>query len=200
MTFWIPGTEILWCYGDPGSDFVTPMRVVRDDAEALVAWLPMGTPVRKLVRDDGQELRAVMAERFTAPRRQVLGTWTGSSVLRIYRPGEGWSSWAFFDGASGQFEGWYLNVEEAHRRGPRETRSRDQVVDLWVEPTGEIVRKDVDELELAVAQGRYTQQQADELMITLAAAERAVLAGGSPFDQGWETFVPDPCWPLPALA
>lgn len=61
------------------------------------------------------------------------------------------------------------------------------------------MRKDVDELELAVAQGRYTQQQADELMITLAAAERAVLAGGSSFDQGWEAFAPDSSWPLPTL-
>lgn len=199
MSYWSPGTEINWCYGDPGMDVVTPMRVIRDDAEALIAWLPAGTPIRTVVRADGQNLRAVMSERFTAPRRQIQSTWSDNSVLRIYRPEEDWSSWAFFDGPSGQFKGWYLNIEEPHRRGPRETRSRDLVVDLWVDANGQANRKDLDELELAVAQGRFSCRQATDLIDKLAEAEQAVRAGVAPFNQGWETFTPDPDWPVPTL-
>lgn len=46
MTFWDPGTQIRWCYGEAGSDFVNPMTVVRDDEAALVAsgWAVPGPP------------------------------------------------------------------------------------------------------------------------------------------------------------
>ncbi|MFC6715268.1 hypothetical protein [Branchiibius cervicis] len=62
-----------------------------------------------------------------------------------------------------------------------------------------MTRKDVDELELAVVQGRFTRQQADELIEKLVEAEEVVRAGAAPFNQGWETFAPDPDWPVPTL-
>lgn len=65
--FWPAGTVIRWCYGGPGADFVTPVRVLSDGPEALVAWLPAGTPVLRMVRADGRELRAERAGAFTAP-------------------------------------------------------------------------------------------------------------------------------------
>jgi hypothetical protein len=200
MEFWSPGTEIMWRYGEPGLDFAAPMRVVSDDECALVAWLPMGTPVLKLVRADGRDLRAERSDAFTASRRQVESVWAQYSVLRVYQPGRWWSVWIFFAGASGAFEGWYVNIEDPHVRHGRTTRSRDHVLDVWVEPNRSVERKDEDELVLAVEQGRYTQAEADAITAVAAEVESVIHAWGTPFCDGWETFTPDPTWPTPTLA
>jgi predicted homoserine dehydrogenase-like protein len=60
-------------------------------------------------------------------------------------------------------------------------------------------RKDVDELAEAVRQGRYTVQEAAMIEAAAAEVEAVVEAWGSPFCDGWETFRPDPAWPVPRL-
>ena len=84
-------------------------------------------------------------------------------MLRVLEPGRRWSTWVFFDGVSGEFWGWYCNIEEIHRRTDTTTWSSDQVLDVWVEPDRTFERKDEDELVLAVEQGRYTQAEADDI-------------------------------------
>jgi len=58
-------------------------------------------------------------------------------------------------------------------------------------------RKDVDELAEAVRQGRYTPEQAAGIEAEAAEVEAVVDAWHSPFCDGWETFRPDPAWPVP---
>ena len=196
---WEPGTQIMWRYGAPGRDFAAPMTVVRDDDDWLVAWLAVGTPVLKLVRDDGRDMRAEPSDAFTVPLRQVESVWTDYSVLRVYQPGRWWSVWHFFHGVTGAFEGWYANIEDPHVRAGRTTRSRDHVLDVWVEPDRTVERKDEEELEQAVEQGRYTLDDADAIRATAAEVEEVVRAWGAPFCDGWDSFRPDPSWPLPDL-
>lgn len=196
QTFWQPGAQILWRYGDA---VVNPMTVVEDGPDRLVAWLPMGTPILDFERIDGLEKRADKATLFTAPRRQVRRTWTDADVLRILEPGRRWSTWVFFDGTSGEFWGWYCNIEEVHRRSGSTTWSSDQVLDVWVEPDRRFERKDEDELVLAVEQGRYTQAEADDITAVADEIEGVIRAWGPPFCDGWETFRPDATWELPDL-
>ena len=69
--YWAPGETILWRYTNPRhpNETVRPVRVVRDDADGLVAWLAAGTPLLRPVLADGSDLRAVpVAERFDADR------------------------------------------------------------------------------------------------------------------------------------
>lgn len=59
--YWSVRTQIMWREGagplgtgelavDPSvPHFASPVTVVRDDAAALVAWLPVGTPVLRAV-------------------------------------------------------------------------------------------------------------------------------------------------------
>jgi hypothetical protein len=197
--YWSRGTQIMWRYGEPGLDFAAPMIVVQDDEHALVAWLPEGTPVLRLVRADGRDLRADPSDGFLVERRQVAAVWEDYSVLRIHEPGRCWSTWVFFDGESGDFEGWYVNIEDPHVREDRATRSRDHVLDVWVEPDRTVERKDVDELVLAVEQGRYSQAEADAITAVADEIEGVIAAWGSPFCDGWESFRPDPAWPRPTL-
>ncbi len=200
MTFWEPGTQIMWRYGRPGLDFAAPMTVVRDDEQGLVAWLAVGTPVLKLVREDGRDLRAVKSDGFLVSRRQIQSVWKGYSVLRVYLPGRRWSVWHFFHGATGAFEGWYVNIEDPHVRADRTTRSRDHVLDIWVEPDRNFERKDEKELLLAVEQGRYSQEEADAITAVADEIEDVVRRWGSPFCDGWESFRPDPAWPVPTIS
>lgn len=199
VAFWQPGTRIMWRYGEPGLDFAAPMTVVRDDERGLVAWLAVGTPVLKLVRHDGRDLRADRRDGFLVERRQVESVWEDHSVLRIHQPGRRWSVWLFFHGRTGVFEGWYVNIEDPHVRADRTTRSRDHVLDLWVEPDRTFGRKDEDELVLAVQQGRYSSGEAAAITAVAEEVEDVIRAWGPPFCDGWEAFRPDPAWPIPAL-
>ena len=199
MEFWERGTQIMWRYGQPGLDFAAPMTVVSDDEQALVAWLAVGTPVLKLVREDGRDLRAERSDAFLVPRRQVESVWTDYSVLRVYLPGRRWSVWHFFHGVTGVFEGWYVNIEDPHVREGHTTWSRDHLLDLWIEPDRTVERKDEDELVLAVEQGRYSRDESEGILATADEIEDVIRSWGRPFCDGWETFRPDPSWPVPSL-
>jgi hypothetical protein len=71
------------------------MRVVQDDAAALVAWLAPGTPILRPTLADGAELRSVpLAERFDYPRHgraTRLDTWVDQGVLKVAQSGAPWS-------------------------------------------------------------------------------------------------------------
>lgn len=179
--------------------FAEPMTVVRDDDQGLVAWLSAGSPTRKVVRADGRPLRADAATMFTAERMVVDGVWEDHDVLRIAPTNAWWSVWAFFDADSHEFEGWYVNIEDPHTRGEAEVRTRDHVLDLWVEPDRTMSRKDEDELVLAVEQGRYNRDEAELITSVAESVEKVIADWGSPFCDGWEHFVPDPSWPVPTL-
>ena len=196
MDYWEPGTSIMWRYGD---GFAEPMTVVRDDDDGLVAWLPAGTPTRKLVRADGRPLRADPSTMFTAERIVVDGVWEDHDVLRIAPTNAWWSVWVFFDATTHAFEGWYVNIEDPHTRGDHEVRTRDHVLDLWVEPDRTCSRKDEDELTLAVEQGRYNLDEHDLITSVATSAEKVIAEWGSPFCDGWEDFTPDPAWTVPSL-
>lgn len=198
--YWQPGTHILWRYGEPGAPtWDAPVTVVRDDARGLVAWLAAGTPVRKVVRTDGRDVRADPATAFTAPRRQVEGTWTDYDVLRIAPTGQRWSAWAFFAEGDRTFAGWYVNIESPHRRDATSVRSRDHLLDVWVEPDRTHERKDEAELAASVEHGRYTPEEAASFTAVAAEVEALLEAWGPPFCDGWESFTPDPAWPVPTL-
>lgn len=203
---WEVGTQIMWRYGqrlwrgDRGAPHTAmPMTVVRDDAELLVAWLAAGTEHLMWARADGLGVRDDPATLFTAPRVQATAVWRHNDVLRVYRKGARWSTWLFFSEETGEFAGWYCNIETPHRRSGLDTISSDCVLDVYVEPDRTTVRKDEDELVLAVEQGRYTAAEAAEITVVAEEIEESVRRWDSPFCDDWESFRPDPTWPIPPL-
>ena len=73
------------------------------------------------------------------------------------------------------------------------------MLDLVIEPDRTLVRKDEDELALAVAQGIFDATAAAAIEADAAAVEALVADWGSPFCGGWERFRPDPACPIPGL-
>jgi hypothetical protein len=202
--FWEPGTTILWRYrrkvpGYDGPETVRPMRVVRDDADALVAWLPSGTPVLRPVLPDGRELRSVAAtEMFRLGRALARDRWRGTGVLKVAPTGLPWSVWLFWE-PDWTFRGWYVNLEDIHERDGRSTVTQDHVLDLWATPDGAVRWKDEDELDAAVETGRWSADNADRFRADARDVERIVAAWGPPFRDGWEHWRPEPGWAVPEL-
>jgi len=212
--YWPTGTQITWWSGAgplaSGSpitmvgdvaepQFAEPMTVVRDGADALVAWLAAGTPVLRAVRADGLGKRADKRTLFTAETVQDAGVWTDYDVLRIAPTGRPWTVWVLFTEHTGEFAGWYVNLEARHVRDDDAVYTRDHILDLMIEPDRTMARKDEDELELAVAQGRFDAATAAAIEADTAEAEAVVTDWGPPFCDGWEQFRPDPDWPIPGL-
>ena len=194
--FLAPGATVLWRYGHG----VDPMRVVRDDERGLVAWLAEGTEQVGMAPADGRALRDIpLAERFGHERVAVVRRWQGSGVLRIAPTGRPWSVWVFRED-DGSLAGHYINLELPHRRRGTCTATRDLVLDLWLDASGELWLKDADELEAAVASGYGSSVLADEVH---AAAEwaRAELVEGRdwPLDEEWTTWRPPSAWTAPSL-
>ncbi len=204
VPYWQPGTQVMWREGsgplgtgEPVVDtslphFATPVTVVRDDAEALVVWLRTGTQVLRAARVDGLDKRADPGTLFTAPITQDVGVHASYDQLRVAPTGRPWSVWAFFAEGTGTFAGWYVNLERPHVRDSHAVYTSDHVLDLWIEPDRSLVRKDEDELELAVAQGVFDVATAAMIEADCREIEAIVADWGAPFCDGWETFRPDP--------
>jgi phage tail protein X len=177
--------------------FAQPVTVVRDDADGLVVWLPCRTPVLRAARADGRGKRADPGTMFTADLVRVMGEHALFDQLRIAPTGCSWSVWVFFAEGSGAFAGWYVNLEQPHVRDQRSVFTSDHVLDIVIDPDRSVTRKDVEELALAVAQGVFGRSEADAIEETATAVEQLVADWGPPFCEGWETFRPDPSWPVP---
>lgn len=211
--YWMPGTQIMWRSGsgllaagtpitEAGDTVVPqnaePVTVVGDAPDALVVWLAAGTPVLHVARADGLGKRADTSTLFTAEPVQAVGVWTDFDVLRIAPTGRRWSAWAFFDGSTTEFAGWYVNLEDPHVRDEQHgVYTSDHVLDLEITPDRCLTRKDGDELALAVEQGRFDAATAAAIEAEADEVEVIVREWGPPFCDGWEKFRPDPDRPVP---
>ncbi len=194
--FLAPGDLVLWRYGRS----IDPMRVVRDDERGLVAWLAEDAELVAWHPADGRSPREVpLAERFAVEKAPVISRWRGGGVLRIAPTARPWSVWLFWE-EDGSFAGHYVNLELPHRRRRHATATRDLTLDLWLEPAGELWLKDADEVDAAVAGGRYSAAFDDEIR---AAAEWAraelVEARDWPLDEEWTRWRPPADWAPPSL-
>lgn len=189
------GQTILWHYGR----HIETARVVHDDDDGLVVWIPVGSARLEPVPAAGGHPRDIpLDRRFSVPWVMRESTWTGAGVVRVAPRGRPWSVW-FFRDASGTPAGAYINLELPHRRVDGEVPavfSRDLVLDLWIDAahagSEDIWLKDSDELEAAVRQGRFTARQAEAIRsLADAAAADFIRAGSWPLGAGWDRWQPD---------
>lgn len=164
-------------------------------------WLPAGAIVANPVLANGAALRSVpLEERFTAARRvePELQPWRGEGILMLIPEDGAHSVWLFWREGGG-FWGWYVNLEQRHRRSGRTIDTRDHVLDLWCERQREWQWKDEDELELAVEHGFVTPELALEIRAEGERVGRMIERWEPPFSDRWENFRSDPGWPAPVL-
>ncbi len=199
---WAPGEQALYRFRrlDGSISQIHPLRVVSDDGRQLIGWLPPDTPIRGTRLAGGRDQReATLGERFRLPREAFASTWRNTANVRLVDE-QAWSSVWWFFSPTGEFTGWYVNLEIPLGRTEHTLDRVDGVLDVRVEPDLTCSWKDEDEADAAVEAGLFTAAQMSELrregdrMISLAQR------GEFPFDGSWCEFRPDPSWPLPTLS
>jgi hypothetical protein len=164
--------------------------------EVLHGELWMTSPVT-VVRDDGDCLavRLDPGSAFTFPSHQfgvhpwaMHSEWNGAVVLQLFRPGELYSVWKFFD-LDGSFRHWYVNFEAPLKRGPDYIGTDDYGLDLVVDPSGERCWKDVSDLHHQRTEGRISSQTVLDVLAAAAHVE-AVLDRNEHWWSSWADWSP----------
>ena len=75
----------------------------------------------------------------------------------------------------------------------------DQLLDVVIDPDLSWRWKDEDELREAIELGLMSQGGAEAVRREAERAIERLEARQPPFCDGWETWQPDPTWPLPTL-
>ncbi|HEY0475134.1 MAG TPA: DUF402 domain-containing protein [Kribbella sp.] len=180
------------------------LRVVADDTDGLRLWLPAGTPYWRVLTADGRTQHEAPFEIAGESAALAQFRWQGSDVLIWVPPAEvAYSVWWFWDARSGEFQGWYGNLEAAAVRWSDQAASGfdtvDHALDLWVAPDGSCSWKDLDEFEHRTGHPLYWNAvQAATIRGTGDQLMEIARAGKFPFDGTWTDFRPDPSWPDPA--
>jgi hypothetical protein len=198
MTTFAPGRTIVRRYfrGDHVS-WAQAVRVIADDADGLLLWLPVGAGFAWRVNAAGEVLRGATVAEFGASRL-VNHEWQDSDVLMLLRPGAAHAVWWFF--REGEFTGWYVNLESPMRRGPDRIDLIDHHLDIVVSPDRRWAWKDEDDFATSTDKpGFWTAAEARDIRADGERVVKEIEAGAFPFDGTWCRFRPDPAWPPPAL-
>jgi len=100
---------------------------------------------------------------------------------------------------TGDFVGWYVNLEDPWRESPYGFDTTDHLLDIRVEPDRTWHWKDDDHLAEAVEVGLFSSEQAMDIRAEGERVIERIEAWTKPFDEGWEHWHPDLGWPLPPI-
>jgi len=159
-------------------------------------WIDSASQMIRPTTLDGRPTRQLpYADKLRMPLLPGLTTWfTGRGALVLTPPASSYSLLWFF-ATTGEFTGWYLNLEAPAHRWWGGLDVYDKALDVLVAPDRTWKWKDEDELaaqtghplfwdEVEAAQIRAQGEQA------IAIAE----AGDYPFDGTWCDFRPEESW------
>lgn len=181
---------------------VRAARVVSDDDRGTLLWIAQGTPMFVERTVDGRGMREMTFAQWQQHEYEMVPfSWNGPGILKFFRPGEHHSVWWFWE-HSGDFQGWYINLEEpglrwddGHLAG---VDYLDQDLDVWVEPDRSWQWKDEHELAERLAHPEhYWVPDPDAVWAEGRRVIAQVEAGLFPFDGTWCDFRPDPGWSVP---
>jgi hypothetical protein len=148
---------------------------------------------------DGRPLRAVEPEAwFSSDLGSVRRPWSGDALVMLVPLAGAHSVWLFWD-EGGAFQNWYVNLERPHVWHADRCDTRDTLLDLVCDAPRRWSWKDEDELEVAVAVGAMTREDATGVRAEGERVAAAIERWESPFGDGWERWRPEPGWPAPVL-
>ncbi|HZP73104.1 MAG TPA: DUF402 domain-containing protein [Gaiellaceae bacterium] len=180
---WSPGDVVLrrevrnegWAWLE------VPVVVVCDTGELLATYVATGTP---FTFPSGPEPHPWAGRK----------AWQGHGVLMLQRPRDAYAVWVFWHGPEREFRSWYLNLQEPFRRTAEGYDTQDLELDLILHPDGRVERKDEELLDVRVAEGRFTQDQANEIRRSAQRIEAELAARGQWWDASWALWEPEPHW------
>lgn len=166
-----------------------PQLLVEETADHVVLFSPIGTVGRRPDFSLIDYLQQYRSGEWTF----VEHTWREFNRLRITRWGRAHSISVLWD-ADWNFRSWYVDLQEPLRRTRLGFDTRDQALDVVVEPDGRWQWKDENHLAELTGLGAFTPEESAAIR-----AEGDRVIAERPWPTGWEDWRPDPAWPLPQL-
>lgn len=168
-----------------------PARVVRDDDDLLVLFVPGGAPmgfgVARYPSVDGRH-----------PWNRGPDTrWQGNGVLMLHRPAEEHAVWVFWHGPEWEFRGWYVNLQDAFRRTEIGIDTFDHELDLVVAPDLTWRFKDAELMPQTVDCGRFTPEEVQTVWDEGRRIGARLDRGQMWWDAGWADWRPPASWQVP---
>ncbi len=175
------------------------MTVVHDTPRELALFRRPGHPIKRR----NAEHAGTAHMRHQPVTRWLDGwadeVWSRSRVLVLMVPDVRHAISLYWDDASGALDCWYIDLIGPVRRTPVGFDYPEHDLDIVVRPDLSAWEwKDEDELEWAVADGRYTRAEADALHVEGERAVERLLRDRARFER-WLDWRPDPTWPLATL-
>lgn len=186
------GDQVVWRITWHGRLWwALPVTVVEDD-ELVVLYVAPRTPFQANV--EGEQPRL-------PPDWELIGrTWSEKPVLQLTKPAERHAVWAVWRGVGEELAYWYINLQEPLRRTQLGFDTRDNMLDIVVEPDLSAWQwKDEDHLAEAVQNGVLSTADAEAVRREGERVIQLIEAGTPPFDPEWGAWQPDAAWPIPAL-
>jgi uncharacterized protein DUF402 len=172
---------------------VRPMIVVQDDPDQRMLYLPDRVSCGVPVDDEGRQLRLP-----NRPWRLEVRERGVHPVLSFAWPDVAYAVLLWT--AADDHRVWYVNLEQPLTRTPIGFDTVDHALDLVIELDGSGWRwKDEDELDEALRDGLFTEQEAAAFRRWGERARDHVLSRRPPFDRDWLGWRADPDWPRPEL-
>jgi hypothetical protein len=195
---WSSGDAVAWRSVKDGTvRTAMPLVVVRDAADLIALYRPVGSVYKRRTGDRGGPGGRLMLH-WDGGHEDV--TWSRNRVLVLHRPGAAHTLHLFWDDATEAFLGWYINLEAPWRRTAIGFDTLEQLLDVVLEPDLSAWKlKDEDELEWAVGRGEFTPDEATAIRAEATRAIDLVLRSVPPYGLEWMSWRPDPSWQLPAL-
>ena len=164
-----------------------PAIVVRDDEEQVALWTPDGAPMQ--IADTGSGIPA--PDWRLVPHRVERG------ALRVHAPGSPLVHVALW--LDREFDGWKVDVVRPLRRFDAGYEYLDLELDVSVPVKGDAAIVDEQEFREACRRGVIDEREAAAVLRVARAALASADARESPFADGWDAWLPNTAWPLPAL-
>jgi predicted RNA-binding protein associated with RNAse of E/G family len=198
---WKPGDVISWrgIYRNRVWH-VQPTIVVKDSLEEIVLTLLPGTECiaeenyPKGKRNSGRRWFFVNEDWQLAKY-----TWQTNRLLLIFEPEKYYSTIFFWNQASNEFLGYYINFQLPFRRNECAVDTLDLDLDLIINPDFSYEWKDLDDYQKAIAHEIISP----EWIHGIETAKQEIFAKLEkrqyPFDGSWLNWMPDPSWSPPKL-
>lgn len=161
-------------------------RVVSDDDRGLLIWVPKGAPTMRRVALDGTTTRHLpWTVELQTPTLLAAATWEPFGTLMLMPPGRRHSVWWSFTD-TGDFHGWYVNLETPIVRWFGGFDTHDQALDILISPDRRWCWKDEDELVTQIGEPKFWDEaEADAIRKEGRHVIKLAESRSFPFDGTW---------------
>jgi protein associated with RNAse G/E len=125
--------------------------------------------------------------------------WHTNRVLFVVEPQKYYSIMHFWNHASDEFLGYYVNFQQPYQRNAWGIDAIDLDLDLDIEPDLSFRWKDEDDYEQAIEHGIITPEWVQGIENAKPEILERLEKRKYPFDSSWLNWMPDPGWSAPTL-